>query len=259
MKMIRRIYYYYSEFGIVAIMIAIKAKLLNQNILIKISRQDINSPFYLRCKTTDLSTYDRVFIDQEYDFATDKSPRVIVDAGANIGLASIYFASRYPSSIIIAIEPEASNYELLKKNVALYANIITLNAALWNKNEEISVVDPGIGKHGFITQEKDNQEEIPRNFLQQVHGITVDKIMEDYELTRIDILKMDIEGAELEVFKDSSSWIGKVNAIIVELHERMKPGCNRSFYNGSSGFDVEWNQGENVYLSREKCITRRST
>ena len=66
----------------------------------------------------------------------------------------------------------------------------------------------------------------------------------------IDILKIDIEGAEKEVFSDTSAWIEKVDSIIIELHERMKPGCISSFYAGSRGFNKEWRQGENIYLSR---------
>lgn len=250
--------YYYSRFGIDGVISYLKANLSNSNILVKVNRQDIEFPFYLRYKTSDISTFDQVFINQEYDFITDLPPRVIVDAGANIGLASIFFTNRFPESKIIAIEPEASNFELLKKNVAPYSNIIPLNAALWDKNEDINLVDPGLGKWGFITEEKDVQEESYGNLCHVVSGMTVDRIMENYGLTKIDILKIDIEGAEREVFKDSSSWIEKVDAIIIELHERMKSGCNRSFYNGSNGFDREWKHGENIYLSRGECLTKRS-
>jgi hypothetical protein len=80
--------------------------------------------------------------------------------------------------------------------------------------------------------------------------------MNDYNLTSIDILKIDIEGAEKEVFEDSSLWIDKVDSLIVELHERMKPGCNRTFYCGSNGFVDEWKNGENVYLSRGNYLLK---
>ena len=90
--------------------------------------------------------------------------------------------------------------------------------------------------------------------------MTVDTLMKEHGIDHIDILKIDIEGAEKEVFRDPSAWIGKVDALIVELHERMKLGCNRSFYNGTNCFDDEWFQGENVYLARnDGCLTRRRT
>jgi FkbM family methyltransferase len=180
-----------------------------------------------------------------------------VDAGANTGLASIFFSNKFPEARIIAIEPEASNYEMLKMNVAPYRNIITMNAALWGKNEEINVVDPGLGKWGFMTIDNDNKEKVVGDMCHKVQGITIDKLMEDLGIERIDILKIDIEGAEKEVFEVSSSWIDRVDAIIVELHERMKSGCNRSFYCGSNGFDDKWEQGEHVFLSRKKCLIKR--
>ena len=158
---------------------------------------------------------------------------------------------------IIAIEPEQSNFELLKENTSPYPNIIPVQAALWNRNEEINLVDPGLGKWGFMTDEKKPSGKSPDNVCHTVKALTVDRIIEDYGLKRVNILKVDIEGAEKEVFSDTSAWIGSVDSIIVELHERMKPGCNRSFYLGSNGFDHEWHQGENVYLSRSSFPIRR--
>ena len=59
--------------------------------------------------------------------------------------------------------------------------------------------------------------------------LDVDGIMEEHGIEFKDILKVDIEDAEREVVYDPSRWIGKVSTLIVELHERMKSGCNRSF------------------------------
>jgi hypothetical protein len=78
--------------------------------------------------------------------------------------------------------------------------------------------------------------------------------MRDHQLESIDILKIDIEGAEKEVFADSTAWLGRVRAIIIELHDRLKPGCSRSFYNGSNGFDHEQYRGESVFLWRGDFI-----
>lgn len=250
---------YLRTLGVRGLLLAIKGKLTNSTVLFKLKRLDCKSPFWLRVCYSDIKTYEQVFVLQDYKFLVEKHPKYIVDAGANIGLASIYFANKYPSTKIIAIEPEQSNFELLKKNIAPYPNIIPIQAALWNKNEEINLVDPGLGKWGFMTENQARVEDSLGNICHTVMGITIDKILEDYALEKIDILKMDIEGAEREVFSDNSSWIKKIDSIIIELHERMKAGCNRSFYCRSNGFDHEWMQGENVYLSRGNCLTRRST
>jgi FkbM family methyltransferase len=255
--MMRGIKYYYSRFGITGLISAVKKRLGRSDVYIKVKRKGIKKPFYLRLGTSDTLIFDQVFVYEEYDFETSTPPKVIIDAGAHIGLASIYFANKYPESKIVAIEPEESNFKLLKINVGPYTNVIPLQAALWCKNEEISLVDPGQGTSGFMTEEDGNKERYG-NFRHHIQGKTVDRIMQDYDLQRIDILKIDIEGAEREVFSDTSSWIGKVDGIIIELHERLKSGCDRSFYNGTTGFDDKWLQGENVFLSKRNRLTRRS-
>jgi len=225
---------------------------------VTINIEGVKHPFVLRNNSSDVPTFKQVFIEKDYDFNVTKQPKVLIDAGANIGLASIYFSNKYPNVKIIAIEPEQSNFQLLQENTEKYNNIIPVQAALWNKNGKINLVDPGLGHWGFMTDEKNSEENSFGTQCHEVISITVDKIMNDYELDKIDILKIDIEGAEKEVFSDSSAWILKTNSLIVELHECMKDGCNRSFYNGSNGFDSEWQHGENIFLSREGYLTKLS-
>jgi FkbM family methyltransferase len=154
---------------------------------------------------------------------------------------------KYPESKIIAIEPDRDNFNLMKKNIEPYPNIIPILGALWDKNEMINLVDPGLGNWGFMVDRATSKQ----SNSSRIKGMTIDKIISDYNIEEIDILKIDIEGSEKEVFSDITLWIDKVNVLIVELHERMKSGCNRSFYNGTNDhFIKEWHQGENVYLSK---------
>jgi len=227
--------------------------------LLQVKRPDLKFPFFIRVPSSDVPTFSQIFIRWEYDFEVTRAPRTILDAGANIGLAAIYFSNKFPGARIVAVEPEESNFELLGRNISPYGNITSVRAALWHDNTRINLVDPGLGKWGFMTQARDGVRERYGEPIQDVQGMTVDAIMKEQGMDRVDILKMDIEGAEREVFRDPSSWIGKVDVLIVELHERMKPGCNRSFYNGSNGFDDEWLQGENVFLTRSTgCLSRKS-
>jgi FkbM family methyltransferase len=247
---INRIQAYQNIVGFRGLVSAIKGKITKSHSLVQVNRPYIKFPLYLRVPSTDAGVFDQIFITQEYNFDVKKTPKIIVDAGANIGLASIYFSNKFPDAKVIAIEPEESNMEILKRNIAPYENIIPVEGALWHENSRINLVDPGFGKWGFMTQEQNIVEERYGDVVHTVQGITIDAIMKDQGIDHIDILKIDIEGAEREVFKDPSRWIDKVDILIVELHEHMKPGCNRSFYNSSNGFDNEWLQGENVYLTR---------
>lgn len=257
----RFIYYYariVGQLGLLGIANAVKGRISRRPELFKKIRSDIKFPFYLRVPSSDVQTYMQVFFSHMLDFDVKKQPGVIIDAGANIGLASIYFSNRFPEAKIFAIEPEESNFKMLSMNVAPYHNIKPIHAALWNENKEINLVDPGFGNWGFMTQENDGKEEKFGEQCHTVQGMTVEAIMKAWEIEHIDVLKIDIEGAEREVFYDPSLWIEHVDALVVEIHERLKPGCNSSFYSGAKGFDAEWRQGENIYLSRNKgCLVNR--
>lgn len=248
--MIQKLKYYNRVVGFGGLSQVLRSKLTKSEELIKIERPDCKAPIWLRFPASDIPTYEQVFMTYEYDFKVGSHPSVIIDAGANIGLASVLFSNKYPNAKIIAIEPEAGNFEILKKNVAAYPNVIPLRAALWHRNTEIDICNPDRGNWGFVTKEANTSLPIEKPTGQKVPAMTVDRIMEDHDIEHVDILKIDIEGAEREVFSDSSAWIDKVDAVILELHEYASPGCSRSFYTGTPDFPSEWRQGENVYISR---------
>jgi FkbM family methyltransferase len=230
-------------------------KLKKKPILLHVNQPGISSPVYLRVPSSDVRVFTQIFIKNEYKFDVNRNPEFIIDAGANIGLASVYFANQFPNARILAIEPEKENFEILVKNTEPYPNIEPIFGALWGERAEVEVVDRGLGNWGFMIEAPSDGQRLPRPSQQKVQGMTVDMILERYGIRQINILKLDIEGAELEVFRNSSSWIDKVDSLIIELHEHMKPGCNRSFYSATGGFDIEWSQGEFVYLTRtEGCL-----
>jgi FkbM family methyltransferase len=251
---------YFRVLGVQGLISAVKAKITKRTVLLKIERPDIQFPFYLRIPSSDILTFKQIFLKKEYDLGVKKNPKIIVDAGANIGLTSICFANKFPESKIIAIEPEKNNFEILKKNTAPYKNISLVHGALWHENKKICLVDTGFGEWSYMTQAQNSVEKKFGEIRHEVQGMTVDTIMNEQGIGHIDILKIDIEGAEREVFGDPSSWISKVDVLLVELHRCMKSGCERSFYNGTNGFDDEWVDGETVCLTRNKgCLSRRST
>ncbi len=86
---------------------------------------------YVRTNTSDLEVAISSLYRREYDHIDLSEPGVIIDAGANIGTSSIFFARKYPGARIFAIEPETSNFTLLKKNTRKYRNIVPIKAAIW--------------------------------------------------------------------------------------------------------------------------------
>lgn len=207
------------------------------------------APVHVRVPSTDLRVYEQVILRQEYDFPAQRAPSFIVDAGANIGLASVFFANRYPNARILSLEPEKSNYDMLVRNAAPYPNIKPVRGALWSQTAELNVIDPGFGSWGFQVGAQNGVSSVASD--KSVHAFTVETIMRDFGVEKIDILKIDIEGSELEIFQTANRWIDKVDSLVVELHEQLRPGCSRAFYNATNDFEHEWLQGELV------CLTRR--
>jgi FkbM family methyltransferase len=206
---------------------------------------------YLRPGTTDIDVYREIFVDQEHVIELPQSPETIIDAGANIGLSAVDFALRYPQARIIAIEPEMENFQLLRKNIASFQNIIPLQAALWSQETTLALVDPGAGAWGFQTVATAPAAER----IQTVRAITIEAIKATFQITRIDLLKLDIEGAEKEVFENSSSWLPAVRALILELHDEIRAGCEAAFRSAMRDFDCEGKgRGGKIVCRRKESV-----
>lgn len=225
--------------------------------VLKIIKDGYPHPFYIRNNTSDIIVYKNVIEEREYNFITSYDPKVIIDAGANIGLSAIYFANKYPNAVIISIEPEKGNFFLLKENTKNYSNIIALNAALWHQCGEIELLDVGQDNWAFMTGDGTNYNKITAPKIQRKHivkSVTIESLLSDFNLESVDVLKIDIEGAEKEVFEHHAVWVDKIQSIIVELHERMKEGCEKEFKNVSKKFDEIGQFKEDLYLSKNGYI-----
>jgi len=203
----------------------------------------------VRLRSTDIATYIQVFTGREYEFKLAVEPKIIVDAGANIGFSSIYFAVQYPRASIIALEPETTNFELLCQNVSHYPNIVPLKKALWSKNEKLSVVNIGKGKWGFQVHDKISSGAC--QVVESIEGITIAKLIRDFKLNYIDLLKMDVEGSEKNIFAASGAWISKVGVIAIELHDWLNPGCSQSFFQATLQYKHIIRHGEKVIVFRD--------
>jgi FkbM family methyltransferase len=238
---------YVRLFGVHGLIGAVTAKVCRHPVTCTVKRPFPPHSISVRIPSTDVVLYRQIFERHEYDVPVSRSPRVIVDAGANVGLSAVYFAHRFPDARIIAIEPEAHNFALLASNVADYPNVVPVKAALWHTDTVVDLFDPGLGPWGYIVGQREDCSGTWRQF---TDGVTVDKVMQTHGLNRIDLLKMDIEGSEREVLASSSAWIGRVDALIVELHERKKAGCAVVFESIAPQFDARWHRGELEYLLR---------
>ncbi len=238
---------YWQVFGVKGILNFALIRYGSPHRVRKLFLKGIIEPIYLRCDTTDPGTMREVFFDRDYDVETDHKIDCIVDAGANIGMTAVYFANKYPDATTLAIEPEVNNFTLLKKNTAKYPRIIPIQAALWNHTGLIQLHDPGRGEHGYVTREEQANSDASTH---AVPSVTMSDLMSRFSISMIDLFKVDIEGAEKEVFETSEAWIDKVALIIVELHDRFKPGCTSAVSSGTHGMQTVLKRGKLIVLKR---------
>lgn len=185
----------------------------------------------IRKNTTDSILFKEILLKEQYKtLCTINNVKNIIDAGGNVGYSAIYFASKYPEAKIITIEPDKDNYETLVKNVKNYPNILPIRAALWGSSTNLSVFkDNGLGEWGRQTFEIDDIEQYDSD--NTIKSITMKQIIEEFDIPIIDILKIDIEGSEKDVFANNSDfWLPKVRIMGIELHDRMLDGCREVFF-----------------------------
>jgi FkbM family methyltransferase len=109
-----------------------------------------------------------------------------------------------------------------------------IRAALWSNDTRVELIDPGEGSWAFQVKESSTGA---------VPAITLSTVLAEYAISYADVVKIDIEGAEREVFKGTPDWIRKVGVLMIELHDRFKPGCSEEVRAAMSGRS-SWTRGE---------------
>ncbi len=204
----------------------------------------------LICRPIDEWLLKPIFRYREYSLPMkDFSPRFILDCGGNIGMSAVFFANIYPEAKIISLEPDPNNFKLLKLNTSPYPNVECRHCALWDKETNVEVF--GINPAAFRTYEVDDDEP------NAIRTTTVAKLLAESGFDEIDLLKVDIEGAEKEVFgaNDVHDWLSKVKVIAIELHDRYKFGCSKALFGAISKYDFFFHiRGENLFFIREELV-----
>jgi FkbM family methyltransferase len=180
----------------------------------------------------DWSTVYQIFINCEYDIdltsryfqlgngnqVEQSKSKLILDLGANIGVAAVYFSIVFPDSHIVCLEPASGNLNLLKTNTKGLNNIEILHGAIGSQDGELSLFDPGIGNNGFRTFGPQVDE------VERVKSYSVHTVLELFPSSEPFLIKIDIEGAEKQLFSENTDWIDRFKVIIIEIHDWMLPG-----------------------------------
>jgi FkbM family methyltransferase len=179
--------------------------------------------FQIRKNSTDYLVFKKVFIDMEYNFSFKHTIDYVIDAGANIGASAVYLALKFPNAKIIAVEPEANNFEQLKNNVSFYPNIIPLLGGVWSERGAYKIKNEKGDSWNFMLEKSDDEISNSRLY-------TIDELMDIYELPRIDFLKIDIEGAESVLFEKNYHWLSVVKSLSIEFHDFIIPNSSNAFF-----------------------------
>jgi FkbM family methyltransferase len=189
---------------------------------------------FFRPGSSDSGVIGQIFYDHAYDLrrlrrhselaeflqkarASGKKP-LIIDAGANIGASTIYFAGQCPDALVIALEPESENFQLLVKNTK-GLNVVPLQCALAGSPMKARIIDPGEGFWGFRVEPVNEQFSG-----KAVDCVTVNDLYKRYQSEFFAfIVKMDIEGAEKEVFSANGEWVTSTPLVIIEVHDWLLP------------------------------------
>lgn len=153
-------------------------------------------PFRVRPGSSDEFVLHAIFVEGEYDPLAHIEPAVIVDCGANVGYSSIFFLNKFPNARIVALEPEAKNLELCRANLQPYGERVdVLPAAIWSHETGLAVLDFGNGvEWGARVRECEPGE------AGAVAAIDMTTLMRRHGIEQVDLLKIDIEHAEIDLF-----------------------------------------------------------
>jgi len=183
----------------------------------------------LRETGSDFATFQEIVVDEVYRDAASKVTgfQTVIDLGANIGLASLYFSHFSRSCRILSIEPNPGSYEILLRNMRTLSRCgrcRTLRAAAWGTHVRLSP-DPHVSLNRFSAYRlHESTQDLRREMT--VQGFTMPEILDYSRFDTVDLLKIDIEGAETELFRGRDlDWLSRVGSIAIEFHGSSRKAC----------------------------------
>jgi FkbM family methyltransferase len=143
--------------------------------------------------------------------------RTIVDLGANIGAATVYFAMMYPAAQVFAFEPAAKSFAMLATNTANLPQVRTFEYGLFDRDRQAELYG------GF---DDAAQNSIYRSHEQTLRSESIQlreaaAVLRELAIDTIDILKLDTEGCEVPILHSLATWIPRISAIYVEFHSEV--------------------------------------
>lgn len=184
----------------------------------------MTQPVLVRLGTSDGAVMNEMFMAGEYDPLLQqdlRDVRLVVDLGANVGLSTRLWQRSFPASRVIAVEPDAANMAMCRRNGSADGDraVTFVEACVAGRSRMVSL-DRSRDEWAFQMKDEAGGEAA-----QAVKALTMQEILHQAgeSDTPIDVLKCDVEGAEIEVFANCREWIGNVRHLVVETHAPYSP------------------------------------
>lgn len=178
-------------------------------ITVAVNLKSLGRGVHLRSHTTDISVYHEIVLSHSLaGVKPDRTVRHVIDLGANTGLSYRWLRRLYPAAQIVCVEPDPGNLAILRANAQNDPACTVIAGCIGGRERQVNIAST-IGEWGFRIVDGDDGT---------IPVITMDRLLDEHGIDRVDVLKCDIEGAEGEVFEDCRSWIDRVDTMTVECH-----------------------------------------
>jgi FkbM family methyltransferase len=215
----------------------------------------------IRTNGSDVIVLSQIFVEEEYkpliDFISEKHSdetiTSIVDAGANIGFTTIFLKKFFPAAKVVAIEPDKNNFALMENNFSGCGlkDITKLRAGIWDNETEL-VINRDFRDSldwSIALREKENSDKT-----EVIKSITLPILRERYDMPKIDILKIDIEGSERFLFKDEKTahqTLENVRFLALEIHNEFNICGKIENFLKQNGFTF-FTKGDTCFAYKDK-------
>ena len=238
-----------KNLGIINTLKILKARFNKKEYLVKLETKLFGNIYWR--SVVDYGVISHFFSPQVTFNKINSNKKIIIDLGANIGIETLRFNYLFPSSKIISVEPDTENFKILEKNTYDFKNIIVLNNGIWNEDSFLKIKYKSIDNSQKISFVKASSSD------QSVKSITISNIIKQYSLSKIDIMKIDLEGTEEIIFdRTCDDWLAFVEIFIIECPDNDIPFVTQKIFEAFRRNNLNFKtsiSGENLIFIKEGC------